>query len=336
MLENRINDPQTVDREHLDEVLSRGVNPTIQFSKPGYSRSLLQDINKLCADYGDQLEVRFYGHYSDDFDASVVRHLPDAQWLSIDSLQRVTNEAEISRAPNLRKLSFGVYEFDNPAFLTTLKLAQLTRLVLSDNKKKNFDLSPLAQCIELEELYVNGHTKNIHELSQLPNLRRLSLGSIAKRQTLEFLNGIPNLEKLTLILGGRENINELAHTRLRELEVLRVRGINDLGDLSRFPQLRRLLVEDQLQLQTITFSELDLEEVLINNCKNLTHLDGLLGLQKLRSFRTSRTGLDLDSLLVASWPKTMETVALYSGSQKWNERARGILDQQGYKEYSSK
>jgi len=330
LLENRITDPKRLSREYLDEVLARGVSPTIQFSKPGYSRRILKTVNKYCAEYGNKLEVRFYGHYSDGFDASVLKQLPDVQWLSVDCLQRISNEDTIARLPNVRKLSFGVYYFDDPDFLAALNLAPITRLALSDNSKKNFDLSPLAQCDNLDEFFLTGHRKNIAAISHLPKLTKLSLGSIAKRQTLEFVNGIPSLDKLTIVLGGRENIREVRHPGLSELEVLRVRGINTLGDLSRFPGLRRLLVEDQLQLRSISFDDTDLEEVSIHNCKNLERLNGLLDLKHLRAFRTSRTKLDFEGLLDADWPDSMEAVALYSGSEKWNKRARQVLDERGY------
>ncbi|MDX2411321.1 MAG: hypothetical protein QNK34_05125 [Woeseiaceae bacterium] len=336
MLENRITDPQKVSREHLNEVLGRGVNPTIQFSNPGYSPRLLKKVNKLCAEYGDKLEVRFYGHDSGAFDASILEFLPDAQWLSVDCLMSIDNEGAIASLPNLRKLSFGVYHFDNPSFLATLNLAQISRLALSDVKKKNFDLSPLAQCVELEEFFLNDHIRNIAAISHLPNLTRLSLGSIAKRQTLEFVNEIPKLEKLTIVLGGRENIDEVEHPSLSELEILRVRAINDLGDLSRFPSLCRLHIEDQLQLRSISFIGSDLEEVSVHNCKNLEQLDGLLELKHLREFRTSQTKLDFDSLLEANWPASMKSVAIYSGSEKWNRRARQVLDERGYGEIFQK
>lgn len=332
MLENRITDAKKVSREHLDEVLGRGINPTIQFSKPGYSPRFLQEVNQLCSEYGDKLEVRFYGHYSSVFDASVLNDLPDVQWLSVDCLMHIENEDAIARMPNLRKLSFGVYHFDDPRFLAALDLTQITRLVLSDNKKKNFDLSPLENCDKLDELFLNSHLKNIAALSHLPKLTKLSLGSIAKRKKLEFVNEIPNLDKLTIILGGRENIDEIEHSSLRDLEVLRVRGLNSLGDLSRFPKLRRLHVEDQLQLRRVSFECAGLEEVSIHNCKNLEKLSGLLKLKQLRAFRTSRTKLDLDNLLNANWPESMESVAIYGSSQKWNKHARQILDKKGYRE----
>jgi Leucine-rich repeat (LRR) protein len=178
---------------------------------PGYSPRLLKNVNQLCSEYGDKLEVRFYGHYSGAFDASVLKDLPDAQWLSVDCLMHIENEDAIARMPNLRKLSFGVYHFDDPPFLATLDLTQITRLVLSDNKKKNFDLSPLENCTNLDELFLNGHLKSIAALSHLPKLTKLSLGSITKGQKLKFVNEIPNLDKLTIILGGRENIDEIEH-----------------------------------------------------------------------------------------------------------------------------
>jgi len=326
VLENRITDPKRISRAHIDEVLSRGISPTIQFSKRGYSARILKTLNKYCVEYGDKLEVRFYGHYSDAFDAAVLKHLPDVQWLSVDCLLQIENEDAIANLPKLRKLSFGVYDYEKPDFLATVNLSQITRLALTDNKKKNFDLSPMAQCDQLEEFFLTGHRKNIAAISHLPKLRYLSLGSIAKRQTLEFVNEIPNLEKLTIVLGGRQNIDEIVHPGLRDLEVLRVRGLNSLGDFARLPNLRRLQVEDQLQLRSIDFDSAGLEEISLHNCKNLERLNGLLELKRLRAFRTSRTKLDMDGLLEANWPESMEAVALYGRSEKWNKHARQVLD----------
>ncbi|MGI9271736.1 MAG: hypothetical protein ACR2QT_08180 [Woeseiaceae bacterium] len=317
----------------MNKILEGGKNPIIQFSKPGYSACLLKKINTLCEEYEDKLTVRFYAHDTDEFDASVVKHLPDVQYLSVDCLMRIKNEDEIARLRNLRKFSFGVYYFDNPGFLKTLDLAELSRLTLSDTKKKNFDLSPLSQCEALEVLSLNSHTKNIASISQLPKLTRLHLGSIGKRQTLEFVNEISNLEKLTILLGGRENIGEVEHYGLNDLEIIRVRALNDLGDLTRFPNLRRVLVEDQIQLRSISFVGTGLEDVRIRNCKNLEQLDGLFDLTNLRAFHTWQTKLDLDALVEADWPESMGTVAIYSNNQKWNDRARQILDDKGLGEF---
>ena len=198
-----------------------------------------------------------------------------------------------------------------------------------ENRKRNFDLAPLSECENLKTLALACHTKNISALSALPRLRKLRLSYIKKAQTLDFASSIPRLQSLELILGGRENIDELVHSGLRELEVVRVRALNSLGDLTRFPSLKRLEVGDQLQLRDVSVSETNLEEVIFRNCKNLERIDGLLDLPGLRRFRTFGTKLDLDALLNADWPKSMVSVDLYSGNFKWEERAREILASKG-------
>jgi len=332
---NRINDPSSLSRADLQNILSRGASPTVQFSKPTYSPKLLKEVNGFCQEYGSNLEVRFYGHYSGAFDASALRFLPDVQWLSIDCLQRIENDEEVFRLENLRKFSFGVYYYDRSDLLARIKIDGLLRLVLADNDKRNFDLEPLEECSELEEFYLNGHTKNIGVLSKLPCLRFLSLGSISKKTRLEFASGIQQLNSLTIILGGREAIDEVRHESLRELRIVRVKAFESLGDMSRFPKLRKLVVEDQIRLNTIDLRGTDLREVSVHNCKNLSEIDGLLDLSDLRLFATSRTKLDLELLLRADWPKSMEVVGLFSTSDRWNEKAREKLAERGYRQFDT-
>ena len=328
-MEGRLNDPERVSGDQIKEILARKLLPTIQFSKPVTSPVLLKAVDKLCALFGDKLDVRFYAHYSDVFDASILKHLPNVRSLKIDCLMDIVNEDQILELKNLRKLCFGVYNFDRPAFLADLDLRPLTYFGLFENRKRNFDLAPLSECENLETLALACHTKNISALSALPRLRKLRLSYIKKAQTLDFASSIPKLQSLELILGGRENIDELVHSGLRELEVVRVRALNSLGDLTRFPSLKRLEVGDQLQLRDVSVSETNLEEVIFRNCKNLERIDGLLDLPGLRRFRTFGTKLDLDALLNADWPKSMESVDLYSGNFKWEERAREILASKG-------
>lgn len=260
--------------------------------------------------------------------------LPDVQWLAVDCLREILNADALCDLQHLRKLSLGVYYFDEPDFLSKLRLSHLCWLALSDNHRKNLDLASLAECRDLDQIYLNGHTKNIDAISALPKLRELSLGSIAKKCTLEFVNSVPRLQSLQVILGGREDFDELRHEKLERLSIIRVRGLETLGDLKRFPSLRSIRIEDQIKLHSISVAGTSLEEVSVHNCKNLERMDGLLELQGLRKFRTSRTKLPLDELVAADWPPSMEVLALYSSKQKWNDNARKILDERGYREFS--
>ncbi|MDJ0910850.1 MAG: hypothetical protein QNI99_16845 [Woeseiaceae bacterium] len=330
-MEDLIRNPESVSAEEIESLLERNLMPTIQFSKPGTSPLILKAVNKLCALFGDKLDVRFYAHYSDVFDASVLKHLPDVQSLTINCLMDIVNEDEILELKRLRKFHFGVYNFDRPTFLADLDLGRLTYLGLSENKKRNFDLAPLSECENLEKLMLEGHIKNIAALSGLPKLRKLFLRMIPKRQPLDFANSLPQLRAMDISVGGRENIDELEHPGLQNLEIALVRALNSLGDLNRFPNLRRLRVRDQIRLHSISVTGTILEEIGIYNCKNLEQIDGLLELKSLRRFQSYISKLDLDALLNATWPKSMESVELYSGDQEWDDRAHEVLAGKGYK-----
>ncbi len=332
-LEPRITDPQRVDAAMVKAILARGARPTIQFSRSGASTELLASVNELCREFGDRLEVRFFGHHSETFDGGILTHIPDVHWLSLDCLMTISGENNLAQLPNLTKLTFGVYRFDKPDFLDALPLERFTWLSLGENAKKNINLRYLDRCGALEHLFLAGHTRGIEAISRLPKLSQLWLGSIPKKQTLEFLSDLAPLRSLNLILGGRRSLDEFRHPDLEELAVLRVRGVETLGSLGRFPKLRKLQVEDQLQLRAIDLTGAALKELILLNCKNLETLSGLDDVPGLQHLRASRTSLDLDALVERVWPPSMDILALYSGSERWNTSARAKLDQRGYREF---
>ncbi len=336
MIEARITDPSKVDRGALKAIMDEGQTPTIQFSKLGYSPELLRKVNDVCGEFGDSLEVRFYGHYGDQFDAGVLTHIPNASWLSVDCLTEIVNERQIAKLPSLKRLSFGVYRFDDPAFLEQLDIGKLDELALVENAKRNLDLSPLRNAKSLETLFLNGFTKNIEALAGLPKLAHLTLSAIPKTQSLRFVGAIPGLRSLALILGGRQSIDEIVHPHLEELSVVRVRALDGLGDLGRFPNLRDLTVEDQLQLHSLDVSGPSLRKLVLMNCKNLEEIRGLEHLYDLIEFRTARTKLDLEYLLERQWPPSLKVLGLYSGRQKWNDATRATLTARGFGEFASR
>jgi hypothetical protein len=333
MVEARINDPSTVDRAVVLAILDRGMTPTIQFSRPGYTPALLEQVNQLCVEFGDRIEVRFYGHYDDGFDASALESLRDVRWLTIDCLMSVANNRWIDDLPPLTRFSFGVHDFDDPALLEKLNLARLTHLRLSENAKRNLDLAPLAGAARLEQLSVQGHSRNVEVIAGLPALHTVGLSGFPNKKALGFLNALAPLRCLRLILGSRTSIGEFRHPDLEVLEIVRVRGLEDVSALARFPRLRALKIEDQVQLRSIDVAGAPLRSLWVLNCKNLESIDGLASLHDLVECRLGRTKLDLESLAEADWPKSLEVLALYTDSQTWNARTREALDQRGFREF---
>jgi hypothetical protein len=289
-------------------------------------------LNEACGQVQDRLQVRFYGHYGTRFDAALLRHLPEARDVSLDCLTEIVNEDEVGRLPKLKYLRFGVFELNRPDFLQTIDLGRLKRLVLAANRKRNIDLSPLAQCGPLEELFVQGHSKGIDAIAKLPHLHKLGLSAYAKTLSLGFISSISTLKELTLILGGRVNLHDLSSTTIVTLQILRVRGLARLGDLSRLPALVALRIEDQLQLSRLDLRGANLERLWLFNCRTLAEIPGLELQQRLREFCASGVALDLDALRDREWPPTIRSVSLFSGSKKWNDAARGRLNARGLAE----
>jgi len=331
---SRIDNPETVSENTLLSALgSRGL-PTIQFSKPGQSKALLKSINALCKVFGKKLPIRFYAHYQDDFDASVLEHLPDVQWLLVDCLQQISNSEKLFELPKLKKLSFGVYNYDTRDFLNKLDIDKLEQLSIGETKKRNFDLSPLREGNQIRSLSVAGHDKNIDVISDMESLETLNLHFIGKRTSLEFVSSIAKLRALKITLGGRQNIDEIKHPLLKELEIIRIRGFNDLGDLSRFPHLKRLHIADQIKVLSISLQNPYLNELKILNCKALNELNGLEALKNINHVRCYKTSLDYENLSQLNWAKSLKILALYSGNNKSDEALRRQLDSRGFKEFS--
>jgi hypothetical protein len=305
--------------------------PSIDFSKPVQSRALLKAVNFLCKIFGKRLPIRFFSYDSTTFDASVLTHLPDVQWLKVDCLQAISNSERIFELSKLKKFSFGVYNYDNPNFLHQLNLSKLEQLSISETKKRNFDLSPLCKGKQIRSLFVEGHTKNIEAVGELKNLETLRLWSIDQKTSLEFVSNISKLNSLEVVLGGRQNIDEISLPFLRSMRIVMVRGFNTLGDLSRFPRLKILRIENQIKLQSITFQTSGLTKLSVINCKSLKALIGLEYLQKIKRVHFAQTSLDYEALSEFSWSKSLKVLSLYSGKEKRDIALRMRLKSKGYK-----
>ncbi|SHN12907.1 leucine-rich repeat domain-containing protein [Roseibium suaedae] len=322
----RLHDPKFLSPiEIAKECEARG-RLIVQFSRPdAYTPEILASLNEACRLVKNRLQVRFFGHYDGRFDAKTLRHLPEIRNLAVDCLTAIDNEDEIGQLPNLRSLGFGVFELDRPDFLRTIELRHLERLSLGENRKRNFDLSPLADCGQLGSLFIQGHSNGIDGLADLPRLGSLTLSSYAQKHALNFVNGISTLKELKLILGGRADLHDLSSESLEILQVIRVKGLARMGDLSRLPALTALRIEDQIQLKQVDLKGARLKRLALINCKNLTELPGLEQQDQLREFSAFRVALDLDGLRDREWPSATRSVRLFSGNNTWNEDAAARL-----------
>jgi hypothetical protein len=267
-------DLDSASSEKLSEVILSGRTPVLQFAQPP-DLTTLERVNDFCREFGADLQVRFYSFEWKELDTRLLRHLPHAANLSIDTIRTISDFSPIAELPALTRLRFGVHEHPDGRFLEQLDLARFTHITLAENTRRNFDLAPLRAATSLEQLFVQGHYRGIDAVSGLPYLADVSLSGFPKRRDIAFLNELTALRSLLLILGSRASIAEFVHAGLQRLKIVWVRQLEEIGPLRRFASLEELVIEDQLRLATLDISELNLRRLVISNCKNLRQIIGL-------------------------------------------------------------
>jgi protein phosphatase 1 regulatory subunit 7 len=120
-----------------------------------------------------------------------------------------------------------------------------------------------------------------------------------------------------LLLGGRENIEEVVNPSVEEIEIIRVRGFSHLHT-ENFVGLRHLKIHDQLQLRSLVFSSASrlLLSLYVANCKSLQKLEGLNALGNLEQLRIYLTSIDFDGLVQPGLPSNLKTFAFHERSRR--------------------
>jgi hypothetical protein len=268
------------DREIVDTIVRRS----------GY----LGWVDQACAVLRNKLEVRFFDHFEDEFDAAVLDGLPSAQVLSVDGVPRVVNPEAIGKLPSLRSLRFGPVRAGRSDILQMLGIDRLTEFTLAGTAAPKIDLAPLVEARSLRTLRLLGHGKNIEAIATLTELKELAIQPSA-HASIQFIGGMTSLEVLKFVLGSTTTIAPLpALPALRDLSCREVRYLEDLGDLERFANLRRLQVSDQPRLAQLRFGPKNtaLEHIYLYAVPGLAVLDGLRGLPGLKSLFAYDSGLE--------------------------------------------
>lgn len=326
-----VQNPACLDAHAIGAAIAAGRQVLVQFDTLGEPGPLLPELDLLAATHGAALTIRIYGYDPRVFDTRMLRALPHVASLSIDCHRNALHLETLGELRHLKRLSLGVYELAQTDILQLENLHGLEHLSLGESAKNNIDLAPLRHYTRLSSLSIEGHATQIGTVASLPRLAQLSLYRMKNKVALDFIGGIAGLEQLRLQLGGRESIREIAAPQLNQLDIIRVRGLEYLGDLGRFPLLRRLWLEDQIKLTHLDVSGNPLlEQLHLLTCKGLERLDGLSGLTVLRKLSVSETKLDFDALLAQGLPAALADVRVRTGKVKRDEEIAALLAQAGY------
>ena len=213
-------------------------------------------------------------------------------------------------------------------FLDSASLNSLAYLRLG-RTHRGVDLTPIENSRHLKALSIDGKYKQLASIGKLNKLRGLCIWRAPKKVKLGFINELRALQDLTLMLGGRDDISEVRHAGLRTLETIRVRGLARL-DTAAFPNVRNLIVHDEPRLEALDLGNArQLSCARICNCKSLTALTGVPDHPALTELRIMGTAIDLEALIDAGLPPSLETPAFYQ-KESITRAIRARLEELGY------
>lgn len=325
-----IQNPERIDAAAIRAAIASGQQVLVQFNTLAEPGPLLADLDALAATCGTALTIRIYGYDPRVFDARILRALPHVASLSIDCHWQAIHLEVLGELRHLKRLSLGVYQLAEGDILQLDNLRGLEYLNLGESARNNIDLAPLRHYAQLASLVLEGHSKHIDTLAGLPALHELSLYRIKNKVPLDFISAMGRLDRLLLQLGGRESLAHIEAPLLKKLEVIRVRGLETLGDIGRFPLLQALWVEDQIKLRQIALGANPvLERLNLHTCKTLDSLPGLAALPALRQLSASETMLDVDALL-QDMPASLTHVRLRTGKKTRDDAIAAQLAERGY------
>ena len=331
MKQYRIEDPQSLDPFEIETLVSEGNQVIIQFSNNKWQNKLLEELNGVASKLDRNLQIRFYGHYQEIFDASVLRLIPDVKCLSIDCLTTAINLEALDILLKQKELHIGIHELDDTNILSTPSLRNLESLTVGDTRKNNVDLSHLANLTELKKIGIVGHTKNIEVVAGLNSVTSLFLSKIGNRVPLDFVSQIKNLENIFIILGGRTSIAEINGEKIKDLKITRVRGLENLGDIGRFPLVESIEIEDQIKLSSISFAHNHrLRRMRIINCKTLERIHGITELESLEELCISQTAIDYQKFINIEMPKPLKKITFHTGKRKQDVEIENDLVDRAY------
>ena len=331
--QNRINDPDKIDRLLINKDLKDGKLVIVQFSDKTYSDKTLAELNELCLEYDENFSVRFYGHYSGSFDCKALLKLPNIKSLWLDCLTKADNLEILTELKNLKRLSLGVFELKDTEIFQANNLKNLNELIIGETKTKALNLKYLENYTDLNYLIICGHKKNIDAIGKLTSLTYLGLNSISN-VPLNFVNNLKKLKTLSFVLGGRENLNDIEENEIETLQVIRVRAFNSLKNISNFKKLKSLQIEDQIKLEELHFDKeiASLKDFKLINCKKFKTLSGLENLKNLNQLRIYKTEIDFKEFVKGPFPKSLDILAFNTSKLKIDKGIKEELLKLGYKD----
>ncbi len=213
----------------------------LQCSKPVTDSTWLL-LNSVYFSIRPDVQLRVYGHYGIGCDLKRARRMTNVKRFGADCLRNAENVAYIAEIPELDFLSLGIFNLTNFDVLEQLANT-LKELTLGATRSKALSLAPLMRFQILKKLYIEGHSKGIEVLSELPLLEDVRLRSVTT-PNLRYLRPLQNLRSLDIKLGGIrsfEGIEEKAS--IKYLQLWQIRELENIDVVSMLSGLQNLFLQ---------------------------------------------------------------------------------------------
>lgn len=270
---------------------SKALNITIRGDIPSY------EVKELC-------------EFSERFKSVSVQIWPD--------LSEVTDASFITEFQNLHSLKLfnGVYPFED-GFLNCLPNT-VTKLHIETSAK--LSLTFINNLSNLEELYLESNKKDFNKLTPLENLKDLTIRGLTFKSLKPVYRVAPDIEHLDIKLGGTSDLSILPQfTKLKYLELWRIRGLNDISFLSHCCSLQHIFLEALPQITEMP----DLSKLIKLRRLHLKTMKGLIDLSAINTapiledlIVENVTHMDVEHFLPIKQNHTLKTLGLGLGSEK--------------------
>jgi hypothetical protein len=274
-----------------------------------FCRALFEDDYKVLAEFLSNypsITLRVYGNYDKKLDdLGFLNHFQFVKKFQVD-IYEVKSFGDLSYLPvDLRYLGLGM------------------------TRSKAFSLRLLERFPNLEELYIEGHRKDIDAVSDLTKLHKLTLRSITLPD-LSVFTSLKELWSLDIKLGGTKDLSLLPEIgQLKYIELWMIRGLSNIQSISDVTSLQFLFLHALRRVENLpSFGELHkLRRLHIETLKGLVDISPIVeapALKELLVLDTPQLKPEQFRCLVDH--PTLETAAISLGSIKRNEAASQILD----------
>lgn len=331
ILAERLTFEAGVTREQLRAVAADPHVKHLQTAVPAPHETWRLVNDEICVPRPD-ITIRVFGHYGTRCDLSLARWLPNARRFEID-VHDVDGLDELERLQELEHLGLSVFEATDLSVLSRVT-DRLVSLVIGSTRSRRPDMARLTRFRRLQSLYVEGQSRNIQAIAELPALEELTLRSVTTPD-LGYLRNLERLWYLDLKLGGIKSLDgATGKSSIKYLELWQIRGFGDVAaeGLCDLPGLQHLYLQS---LPNVTFfpdmavSE-NLRRITLINMKGLRDLETLEHLPGLREFRLIEGHRQQpEDLCPILRNEVVERAGAWFGSNKRNQRFLELLAEHG-------